>query len=195
MEHTKIYYIHYGNNIPFYVGKTINIQQRTENHKKLFGKNIILEIIDEIPTNEWKFWEKHYISLFKSWGFILENKNIGGGGPEEWKEESIQKLKLHPTRGKKISVAHKGKEKSHKGKKFKEEHKQKIKATRNFLKNRKITWINTPVLQYDLEGNFIKEWSSQIEATKVLNKTGDGIGACCRGRQKKAYNYIWKFKK
>ena len=152
-----------------------------------------MEIIDEII--DWRESERYYIEKYRNLGYDLKNKNKGGGGPEEWKEESIQKLKSHPTRGKKISKAHKGKEKSHKGKKFKEKHKQKIKATRGFLKNRKITWINTPVLQYDLEGNFIKEWSSQIEATKALNKTGDGIGACCRGRQKKAYNYIWKFKK
>lgn len=187
MEHTKIYYLHYGNNIPFYIGKTTNIQQRIGAHKKHFGKNIILETIDEIPTNEWKFWEKHYISLFKSWGFILENKNNGGGG--------LTTHKFSIERNIKISKSRLGKSMPHKGKKFKEEHKQKIKATRDFLKNRKITWINTPVLQYDLEGNFIKEWSSQTEATKALNKTGDGIGACCRGRQKKAYNYIWKFKK
>lgn len=187
MEHTKIYYLHYGDNIPFYVGKTNKYYWRIYSHRKKYGKNTIMEIIDEVPINEWKFWEKHYISLFKSWGFNLSNKNEGGGGAN------------HPIftieRNKKIGNANKGLLKSHKGKKFTEEHKNNIKATRGFLKNRLNTWINTPVLQYDLKGNFIKEWSSQIEATKALNKTGDGIGACCRGRQKKAYNYIWKFKK
>ena len=193
MEHTKIYYLHYGDNIPFYVGKTRNEYHRLFNHKKKFGKNTVMEIIDEVL--DWRKWEVYYIEEFKKQGYILQNKNKGGGGSEKWEEKSIQKLKSHPTRGKNISESHKGKQKSHKGKKFKEEHKQKIKATRDFLKNRPNTWINTPVLQYDLEGNFIKEWSSQLEATKYLNKTGDGIGACCRGRQKKAYNYIWKFKK
>jgi hypothetical protein len=193
MGYTKIYYLHYGDNIPFYIGKTKNPYFRLYNHKQTYGYEVKMEIIDEIIN--WRESEKYYIEKYKNLGYNLKNKNKGGGGSEEWKEESIQKLKLHPTRGKKISEANKGKEKSHKGKKFKEEHKQKIKSTRGFLKNRKNTWSNTPVLQYDLKENFIKEWSSQTEATKFLNKTGDGIGACCRGRQKKAYNYIWKFKK
>jgi hypothetical protein len=192
MDRTKIYYLHRGDNIPFYVGKTRNEYHRLANHKKTFGDNIYMKTISEVLN--WRKWEKYYIEKFKKQGYNLQNKNNGGGGIEEWKEESIQKLKLHPTRGKKISNSHKGKSKSHKGKPLTEEHRQKIKQTRDFLKNRKNTWQNIPVLQYDLKGNFIKEWSSQIEVTKFLNKTGDGIGACCRGKQKKAYGYIWKFK-
>jgi hypothetical protein len=192
MDRTKIYYLHFGDNIPFYVGKTRNEYHRLANHKKIFGENIFMKIISEVLN--WRKWEKYYIEKFKKQGFSLQNKNNGGGGPEEWKEESIQKIKQHPTRGKKISEGNKGKIKSHKGKPFTEEHKQKIKQTRGFLKNRKNTWQNTPVLQYDLQGNFIKEWPSQIEATKYLNKTGHGIGACCRGKQKSSYGYIWKFK-
>lgn len=82
----------------------------------------------------------------------------------------------------------------HKGKKLTQEHKNKIKQTRSFLKNRKNTWQISPVIQYSLDGKFVKEWESQTEATKFLNKTGDGIGACCRGKQKTAYGYIWEFK-
>jgi len=186
MEHTKIYFIHRGDNIPFYIGKSNRIQGRKGSHKKKFGKDIFIEIIDEVPINVWRFWESWYINLFKSWGFKLENKNNGGGG--------ATKQNFSPIRNKKISKARLGKPMSHKGKLFTEEHKHKIKQTRGFLKTRKSTWLNTPVLQYDLNGNFIKEWSSQNEATKSLNKNGDGIGACCRGKQKSAYGFIWKFK-
>lgn len=77
---TKIYYLHRGDNIPFYIGKTVSENSRRSHHQNKLGKNIILEVIDDVPSNEWKFWEKHYISLFKSWGFSLENKNEGGGG-------------------------------------------------------------------------------------------------------------------
>jgi hypothetical protein len=48
-----------------------------------------------------------------------------------------------------------------------------------------------PIIQYDLEGNFIKEWKGIVEAEKFIK--GD-IGACCRGIQKTAGEYIWKFK-
>jgi hypothetical protein len=192
MDRTKIYYLHYGDNVPFYVGKTRNEYHRLANHKKTFGDNIQMKIISEVLN--WRKWERYYINKFKEQGYNLQNKNSGGGGTDKWKKESINKLKSHPTRGKKISMSNKGKPKSHKGKSFTEEHKRKIKQTRDFLKNRKNTWQNIPILQYDLKENFIKEWSSQIEATKFLNKTGDGIGACCRGKQKSAYGYIWKFK-
>ena len=56
--------------------------------------------------------------------------------------------------------------------------------------------ISKPVLQYDLLGNFIKEWNSAKEANLILfgkPKSGD-ISACCVGRQKTAYGFIWKFK-
>ena len=40
MEHTKIYYLHFGDNIPFYVGKTRNEYHRLVSHKKTFGNDI-----------------------------------------------------------------------------------------------------------------------------------------------------------
>ena len=52
-----------------------------------------------------------------------------------------------------------------------------------------------PVNQYNLEGNFIKEWDSAKEASIAMGKPGsDDIGAVCRGKQKTAYGFIWKFK-
>jgi hypothetical protein len=52
-----------------------------------------------------------------------------------------------------------------------------------------------PVNQYDLEGNFIKEWDSAKEASIAMGKPGKhDIGAVCRGKQKTAYGFIWKFK-
>jgi hypothetical protein len=82
------------NNIPFYIGKTVNFVVRKHYHRKKFGDDITWFFIDLVPDTEWKFWEKHYISLFKSWGFKLENKNNGGGGPTtiKFNEQRNQKL-------------------------------------------------------------------------------------------------------
>jgi len=45
----------------------------------------IIKLIDIVPLEEWQFWEKHYISLFKSWGFRLLNYTEGGEGfTREW---------------------------------------------------------------------------------------------------------------
>jgi len=186
MEHTKIYYLHKGDHIPFYVGKSNRIEGRKSCHRKNFGPDTIIEIIDEVPLDEWKFWEGYWIEQIKCWGFILENKNQGGGG--------VTKQNFGPERAKKIRKATLGKPKSHKGRSLTEEHKAKIKATRGYIKDRVNTWTSTPVLQFDLDGNFVKEWASQKEATTYLGVKGDGVGACCRGRQKKAYGFIWKYK-
>lgn len=62
------------------------------------------------------------------------------------------------------------------------------------LKGRKIEWdrgVNKSVLQYDKEGNFIREYSSINEAERKVK--GD-VGAMLAGRQKTAGGYIWKFK-
>ena len=51
--------------------------------------------------------------------------------------------------------------------------------------------VKKPVLQYDLEGNFIREWPS---ATDVGKKASRNINNCLRGRNKTSYGYIWKYK-
>ena len=186
MKQTIIYYLHRGNGIPFYIGKTIKIQGRIGAHKKKFGSNVIMEPIDEVDTSNWVFWEKYWISQFKTWGFDLVNKNGGGGGST--------KCNFGPERGEKISIANKGLSKSHKGKSFTEEHKSKIKAKRSHLKTRENTWTSVPVIQISLEGTFIKEWQSQTQAQLFFNKPkSDGVGACCRGEQKTAYGYKWEY--
>jgi hypothetical protein len=90
---TFIYYLHKGDNIPFYVGKTVNPNSRKAEHgyKSKGGCKPGFVIIDEVPTDEWLFWEKYWISQFKCWGFILENRNKGGGGPIFRTEESLKK--------------------------------------------------------------------------------------------------------
>jgi hypothetical protein len=62
------------------------------------------------------------------------------------------------------------------------------------LKGRKINWdrgVNKAILQYDLQGNFIKEYNSISEAKRCVK--GD-IGSMLAERQKTAGGYIWKFK-
>lgn len=69
-----------GDNIPFYVGKTVSEKDRKYHHRNKWGKSTILVVIDEVPTEEWLYWEEFYIAVFKSWGYPLKNKNNGGGG-------------------------------------------------------------------------------------------------------------------
>lgn len=50
------------------------------------------------------------------------------------------------------------------------------------------------VLQYSLEGNFIKEFPSTKEVQRQFGYANTNIGACCLGKRKSAYGYIWRYK-
>lgn len=71
-----IYYLHNGNDIPFYVGQTNSTKNRIKSHKERFGLNTKLEIIDIVNYDNRMFWEKHYMQLFISWDFVLVNKGV-----------------------------------------------------------------------------------------------------------------------
>ena len=52
------------------------------------------------------------------------------------------------------------------------------------------------VLQYTLDGTFIKEWKSTMDVQRNLGFAHTHISECCRGKQANyAYGYIWKYKK
>lgn len=62
-----------------------------------------------------------------------------------------------------------------------------------------VKWCNetyiqgTKTIQYSLSGEFIKEWES---LTSIKNELGFDISAisrCCKGKQKFAYGFLWKF--
>jgi len=86
----KIYILE-RNGIPFYVGKAKDSTRRKHSHRKTYGLDIQSYVIDEVE--DWKFWESYWIEQFKCWGFKLENKNNGGGGPSNYTEEQKQKMK------------------------------------------------------------------------------------------------------
>ena len=54
--------------------------------------------------------------------------------------------------------------------------------------------ISKPIIQLDMDGNFIKEWISATEAAKFLGKDKANICICCKGRTKYAYGYKWEYK-
>lgn len=49
------------------------------------------------------------------------------------------------------------------------------------------------VLQFDLEGNFIKVWDSIKSIEEILKIRHSSICSCLNGRYKTAGNYIWKY--
>ena len=52
-----------------------------------------------------------------------------------------------------------------------------------------------PVLQFDLQNNFIKRWSSIKEAQTTLNLSIGTIGRCCKNKQQTAGGFKWEYEK
>lgn len=86
----------------------------------------------------------------------------------------------------KISESNRGKQKT-------QTHKDNISKS----KIGKSTKKSTNVQQYTLDGIFIREWNKIKEASYYIGKPNDtaSITACCRGKQKTAFGFIWKYKK
>ena len=51
-----------------------------------------------------------------------------------------------------------------------------------------------PVIQFDKDWKFIKEWKSALEINKTLNIDQSSIGRCCKGKQETSGGYRWKYK-
>lgn len=49
-------------------------------------------------------------------------------------------------------------------------------------------------LQYDLSGNFIKEWGCLNDIEREINIAATSIGGCCSGRLKTAGGFVWKLR-
>lgn len=54
--------------------------------------------------------------------------------------------------------------------------------------------LSKPVLQYMLNGEFVKEWASTREVERQTGFFQTNICSCCNGKYKQAYGYIWKYK-
>ena len=52
-----------------------------------------------------------------------------------------------------------------------------------------------PVIQYDLNGNYIKKWDTikDFLIEKNINLKSSAITKCCKGKRKSAYGYKWKY--
>ena len=54
--------------------------------------------------------------------------------------------------------------------------------------------LSKPVLQFTLEDILIKEYPSAMQVERETGFAQQSISACCKGKQKTAYNYKWKYK-
>lgn len=53
----------------------------------------------------------------------------------------------------------------------------------------------SPVYQFDMHGNLIKEYDGICQVERELNIPSSNITACCQGKVSHTYGFIWRYKK
>jgi predicted GIY-YIG superfamily endonuclease len=187
-----IYIIVNSKNNKVYVGSSIDVCKRRSRHFKALEKNIhenkhlqnsynkygkeyftmyLLEYIED--ENDLLVREQYWLDVTNSY-----DKNIGYNNS--------------PTAGNSLGVRHSEKSKEVRSKKFSGEGnpfygKKHSKDTKKIIgeKGRKV------VYQYDLNGNFVKEWSSVKETEDVGGFSRDLVSLCINHRYRYHKGYIW----
>jgi len=87
---------------------------------------------------------------------------------------------------------------SNKNKKYSEETLNKMSIAGKNMSLEKRNKINEaskkPILQYDLDNNFIQEWKSATDIFITLKINDGNIAACCKNKRKTAGGFKWKYK-
>lgn len=193
-------------------------QDRTHNanwikHLRKDGLRPIIELIEEVPDEEWVLWEKYWIAQFKCWGFRLNNHSFGGDSEKGvvLSNESMRKLregckkrKISKEERDKFGARWKGKKRSRESVLKSVETRKKLgcfnisEATKEKVRKAKLgkplLKRRVKILQYDKEDNFIKEWSGIVEASKELKLLHGSIDNCLAGKTKTAGGFKWKYK-
>lgn len=183
-----------------------------------------VEILKECDENELNVLERYYINYYNSVenGLNLTYGGDGGGRKSditrqriskahigkirgtynvnnpiyqydlegnfltEWKNPKISSVSLNISNGYLFSIIDTNN--TIHGFRFTSVKKEKINPTTKWEKHKK------PVLEYNLENNFIKEWSCAKEVSNSLNIAIQHITACCRGERKKTFNRKFTYK-
>ena len=173
-----------------YIGQSTNIENRWIKYKCLDCKvqiklyrslikhdydNHTFEIIEECTEdllNEREIYWGEYYKVLGENGLNLRLGNSRG----KWSEYIKQKMRKPKSEETKCKM---------RGIKIN----KRIPKSESFKEN-----LRKPILQYDKQGNFIKEWSSGTEVKQTLKINSSNIPACCKGKKQTVGGYIWKYK-
>jgi len=177
-----IYKIFNSDNTRVYIGSSIDILKRWNSHiyslkkgkhhsKKLqnyinkYGiDSISFTLLEECGADCLMEREQHYIDIYNPYFNSSKTAVVTLGS---WKSEVTRR---------KISDALTGVKRSNKQKQL--------------LKN----YFSIPVLQYDRNGKFIREYPSGKEAAKKYNTSYSHIGECCNYNRRTVAGYVWRHK-
>lgn len=195
-----------------YIGQSINILKRwkynyynllcKQQHKlynslKKYGYDKHqFEVIEECNKNQLLekeiYWKQYYLEQ-QGWDKVLFCELYDrGGGPRS------ENTKLKISKGLKGKInseeTKKKKSESNKGKIRTKIHSYNISQS-NKGKSKPEGFgekISKPIFQYDLQGNFIKEWPSLKEACMFYQTTSGNLSQNINGKTKSAKGFKWK---
>lgn len=146
------------------------------NHK--VGMNIINEKLPKRPTRKIDVYDKEY-------NFVTTYNSI---------KETSEKLKVNRSSIPMICMGKGGYKFSKNGYHFRYHGENIIKPVK-----REYIFVPKPsirkvIIQLDLEGNYIKEWCSITEASKILGLQESSICSCAKGNHKTSGGFKFKYK-
>jgi len=171
-----------------------------ENLTKEDAKKLEIETITKYKSNNSEFgynvskggWKPLMLSSTRE---KLRQANLGKKQSDETKEKRAQKLRgrKRPDTSRLMSERTGNKNPNY-GKKAS----QKTREALLYYSQYRQFGANNPcariILQFDKDGNFIKEFSSIIEAVNELKLKSNHVTECCQGKYKTAHGFIWKYK-
>jgi len=191
-------------NEPFYIGIGSDPKRAYSNrNRNKYWKNIVNNfgyevdiILEDLTWEEACEKEKEFIKIYGRFEFggSLCNMTDGGGGgfgvivSEQTKEKKriiSKRIGISPETREKMAAKLRGRKMPEWQRKILSKAAKNRKGTNN---------CNKPIEQYDLNGNFIKEFES---ITKAANETGannSNISAVLNGRREKCKGFKYKYK-
>lgn len=151
------------------------------------GFKILINLIEECENSIWKEKEVYWIAYFRSISNLTNLTDGGDGNNNQIMTKESNLKRSHTLMGRKrpikdcVAISQ-----GSLGKKLTNAHKENVRNSIIKLQGRKIN-------QYTLEGTFMKQWNSIIEPARIFNIHATSIQYCCKGKYKKAGNYIWKY--
>lgn len=196
-----IYIIKNNDDGKVYIGQSVDVEYRVGNHfsklkwnrhdnehmQRAYNRNpsaFSWELLFECDASDLDELEietiRKYNSTDRKRGY---NMQYGGQKEHRATEETRRKMS-ESKKGKKFSKEHCERiGQANRGKKFSEETKQKLSLARS-----------TPILQYDMDGNFVKRHQSIKEATKSVGlKSPNSIKNALSGITKQSAGYVWRY--
>lgn len=182
-----------------YIGSTCNLRKRYRQHFNLLKNNAHINIhlqraFNKYGYDKFEFWILEQCEEVLDTLLMLEQKYIDSDGDYNICRIAGSTLGLSFP-GRSVSEkCRKAVAEANRNRVWSEESRKKLSNTvKNSKHNAELRKI---VMQFDLNNNYIGEFSSIMEAANALGFENRrvNIKRCCQGKRKTAYGFKWKFK-